>query len=117
MSRQHVKIDGLRHSHQLAANALLGLGRLGIQTRFVNFNKPEPLLIVAAENTNKLQGKLLGGGIGTKFGNQYLQMGGIYRGCHVQWRQYPPKKACDCSSNCVETLYCKICNRSNLIKG
>jgi hypothetical protein len=109
--------DALRHIHLTAAEALVGLSKLGIVVRFVNFQKAVPLIVVTQANTNKLQGKTLGGGMNAKCSKQYLQLGAVYKGCHVQWRQYQPKKSCDCNSACVETLYCSLCNRSNLIKG
>lgn len=109
MSRVMNNTDALRHIHLTAAEALVGLSKLGIVVRFVNFQKAVPLIVVAQANTNKLQGKTLGGGMNAKCSKQYLQLGAVYKGCHVQWRQYQDRDSCNCGNSDIEVLHCSRC--------
>lgn len=120
MSRTHKNTDAIRQQYSDVAHAVHGLGKLGIEVKFISFKKADPLIVVATPNTDKLQGKVLGGGINLDFNKQYLQIGVLYRDCRVQWRKYRQPSAdnweCACENPSVETLHCTRCNNKNLIR-
>jgi len=112
MANVHKNTDALRQQYTDVAHAVHGLGKLGIEVKFISFKKAVPLIIVAMPNTDKLQGKVLGGGLNADFNKQYLQIGVLYRECYVQWRKYSPADYwdCKCANPAAETLHCVRCN-------